>query len=140
MEKGWHCSSKAVPSVCWKLSEPSIVEKKIDGSLISLKFNETVILNKEWSKKSWRVEVSGPLSPYTINWEFISADILMVPTQNLTVWFSFEIEKKQLFGNGSETINIYFDDLQVMNSYSYNFQMINKSVSLDLFPREAEET
>lgn len=64
----------------------------------------------------------------------------MVPTENLTVWFSFEIEKKQLFGNGSETLNIYFDDLKVMNSYSSNFQMINKSVSLDLYPREAEET
>lgn len=81
------------------------------------------------------------MNPYSVEWEFLSADILMVPTENLTVWFEVYIdESRQLFGNGSEVLTIYFDDLEVMNSYSYNFQMINSSVSFDLYPRESDET
>jgi hypothetical protein len=81
------------------------------------------------------------MAPYSIQWEFLSANILMVPTENLTVWFEVYIdESRQLFGNGSEILTIYFDDLEVMNSYSYNFQMINSSVSFELYPRESDET
>lgn len=83
--------------------------------------------------------MSGPLSPYKINWEFISAEILIVPVENLTVWFWYEIEATQQFGNGSEEFSIYFDDIDALNSFSYNFGMINETVSFDLFPKESDD-
>lgn len=107
--------------------------------MISLTFNETVILNEDWTEEKWRMEVSGPMSPYPLNWTFLSENILKVPTENLTVWFSYEIAGKQRFGNGSEVLTIYFDDLEVMNSYSYNFPMINSTVKFNLYPLESDE-
>ena len=103
-------------------------------------FNETVILNQDWTPEDWRIEVSGPMSPYNVSWDFLSAPNLQVPLQNLSVWFQYELlDDKQLFGNGSEILTIYFDDLQVMNSYQYNFEMINSTVDFKLFPKESAE-
>lgn len=107
--------------------------------MIGLTFNESVILDENWSKTDWSLNVTGPLTPYNLNWEFISAPILMVPIENLSVWFSYEIEKRQIFGFGTEKLIINFDNLTVMNSYSYNFGLINKTVSFDLYPYESSE-
>jgi hypothetical protein len=80
------------------------------------------------------------MGPYIVNWDFLSAPILSVPIENITVVFQFEIEgNKQFFGNGTEVVTIYFDDLEVMNSYSYHFGMINSSVSYNLFPSESTD-
>lgn len=79
------------------------------------------------------------MGPYTVDWDFLSAPILMVPVENITVWFQFEIlGDKQFFGNGSEVVTIYFNDIQVMNSYSYHFGMINSTVNL--YPSPSEST
>lgn len=97
-----------------------------------------MILNNDWTPEDWRLEVSGPMSPYNVSWDFLSAPILIVPVQNLSVWFQYEVlDDKQIFGNGSEVLTIYFDDLQVMNSYQYNFEMINATVPFNIFPRES---
>lgn len=77
------------------------------------------------------------MTPYNLTWKFLSADILMVPIQNLSVWFEYTIYDTQLFGNGTEKLTIYFDDLQVMNSYSYNFPIMNSSVDFALYPKES---
>lgn len=106
---------------------------------MSLTFNESVKLDNTWTKEDWRIEITGPMTPYTVNWEFLSANNLMVPLENLSVWFEYEIVTTQLFGNGSETLTIYFDDLQVMNSFSYGFGMINSTVDYRLFPQESDE-
>lgn len=100
-----------------------------------------MILNGDWTKEDWRIEVSGPLTPYNVSWEFLSAPILMVPTQNISVWFEIELQdSKQLFGNGTEILTIYFDDLQVMNSYSYHFKMVNSTIDYTLYPIESINT
>lgn len=100
-----------------------------------------MILNEDWTKEDWRIEVSGPLTPYNVSWTFLSAPILMVPTENISVWFQIELlDNKQLFGNGSEILTIYFDDLKVMNSFSYHFEMINSTVNYTLFPQESKNT
>jgi len=107
---------------------------------MSATFNESVILKESWTEEDWRVELTGPLSPYELSWRFLSAPILMVPTENLTVWFEVLIdENRQFFGNGSEVLKIHFDDLEVMNSFQYNFGMINSTVEFELFPRESDE-
>ena len=123
------------------MTEPSVIENGVVGDKLFLTFNESVILNEDWTPEDWRIEISGPLKPYNVTWDFLSAPILMVPTENISVWFQFAINgDKQFFGNGSETLTIFFDDLEVMNSLSYNFGIINKTVNFTLFPSESQDT
>ena len=102
-------------------------------------FNESVILDENWSKTDWRMEVIGPLTPYNLTWDFLSAPILKVPIENLSVWYSYDIDSRQIFGFGTEKLTIYFDNLTVMNSYSYHFGIINSTVSFNLSPYESQE-
>jgi hypothetical protein len=112
----------------------------LNGSLLGVEFNETVILNEDWTKEHWVMNISGPMEPYDIEWDFLSETILKVPYENISIWFQFEmLNDLQLFGNGSEVLTIYFNDMEVLNSYSYNFGMINETVSYNLFPRESGE-
>ena len=79
------------------------------------------------------------MTPYNLTWDFISAPILKVPIENLSVWFSYEIDNRQIFGFGAEQVRIYFDNLTVMNSYSYHFGLINSTVTFNLDPYESPE-
>lgn len=63
----------------------------------------------------------------------------MVPIENLSVWFSYEIDNRQVFGFGTEQLVINFDNLTVMNSYSYHFGIINQTVSFNLYPYESSD-
>ena len=63
----------------------------------------------------------------------------MVPIENLSVWFSYEIDNRQVFGFGTEQLIINFDNLTVMNSYSYHFGIINQTVSFNLYPYESSD-
>ena len=77
--------------MCWKITEPSIIGKVLDGNLLGLEFNETVILNEDWTEEHWVMNVSGPMEPYHIEWDFLSETILKVPYENISIWFQFEM-------------------------------------------------
>jgi hypothetical protein len=103
-------------------------------------FNETVIMAEGYINNDWKIELEGPMTPYTVTYECVSAPILMVPTPNLTVWFTFEAEDVQFFGYESETMTFTFSDLNMIKSESYLFPMINKTVTFHVDPHESSET
>ena len=137
VEFGWQCGSEA-PSIWWKISQPSIINSYIDSSKISITFNETVILSTGWTSSDFEFSLSGPLTPYSISWDFTSATALKVPTPMQTVWFSYS-SSSQFFGNGSETLTITFKDMTRIQNSAYKFGMINSTISFTVFPQESSE-
>lgn len=106
--------------------------------MIYITFNETVILDIGYTSSDFNVSISGPLTPYNVQWELLYSSTLMVPTPNMTVWFSYS-SSSQLFGNGSEIITLNFTDMTKIQNSAYNFGMINSSVSFRVHPQESDE-
>jgi hypothetical protein len=50
-----------------------------EGTLIGLEFNETIYLDSNWSYEDWNLKIEGPMSPYSLEWVFISEAILEIP-------------------------------------------------------------
>ena len=124
------------PSICWKISVPSIIDTFIGDTLFSFTFNESVILDAGYTSSDYDISLSGPMTPYSLTWDFISAPFLMVPFANYTIWFSYSTSD-QLFGNGSESLTVNFTDMTRIKNAAYNFEMINSSVTFNnLFPQE----
>ena len=105
-----------------------------DG-LIGFEFNETIILDPDWSQSDWNITVTGPMNPYSFNWTFISEFILEIPLKNISMWFSYD-SPDQYHGNGTEQIFFNFTKNVRVLSYSYEFEMLNTTVEFDLPPRE----
>jgi hypothetical protein len=137
VEYGWQCGSE-IPSICWIISQPSIIEVTHVRGLISVSFNETVYLESTFTQSDVNVSISGPLTPYDVTLELVNATILITPTPNLTIWFSYN-STSQFIGNGSETLSISFPTSKILNS-AYNFAMLNSSLDFTLFPQESSET
>jgi hypothetical protein len=106
--------------------------------LISVTFNETVILDKGWTTSDFNISVTGPLTPYEIKAELLYSSILMTPTPNLTLWFSYS-SPSQFFGNGSETLTLNFADQTKIKNSAYSFGMLNSSLSFTPYPQESSE-
>lgn len=79
IEYGWKCSGEY--SICYLISAPSINKTitLIGESKIGFEFNETVILDPDWSQDDWDIYIIGPMNPYIFDWTFISEEILEVP-------------------------------------------------------------
>jgi hypothetical protein len=106
--------------------------------LISVSFNETVYLKSTFTQSDLNMSISGPLTPYDVTFELVNATILITPTPNLTIWFSYN-SSSQFIGNGSETLSISFPTSKILNS-AYNLAMLNSSLNFTLFPQESSET
>lgn len=106
--------------------------------MISVTFNETVILDKGWTASDFNISVTGPLTPYEIKAELLYSSILMTPTPNLTLWFSYS-SPSQFFGNGSETLTLNFADQTKIKNSAYSFGMLNSSLSFTPYPQESSE-
>lgn len=127
------------PSVCWKISQPSIIDYGIGTSIFYLTFNETVQLDGGWTSADYHVAMEGPMTPYSLDWDFLSAPDLLVPYPNYTVYFSYETSN-QVFGNGSESLTIYFNDTTRLQNSAYGFGMINSSLTFTgLVPADTTE-
>lgn len=131
------CGSEA-PSICWKISQPSVIHTTIEGTLISVEFNETVILDAGYTPADIEFSISGPLTPYDVSWTLLSSSVLMAPTPNKTIWFTFSSDS-QFFGNGSETLTIMFKDQSKIKNSAYNFGTINSTLTFTLYPQESSE-
>lgn len=58
--------------------------------MIGLEFNETVIIDPDWSKSDWNISIIGPQNPYSFDWNFTSYYILQVYfMKNISVWFDY---------------------------------------------------
>lgn len=128
-----------IPSICWKISQPMITAVTHELNLISVTFNESVILDPLWTTADIGMSISGPLGPYNLSYELLNANILKTPQPNITIWFSYSINT-QLFGNGSETLTVsILNQTRLINS-AYNFGTLNSSFSVTLSPQESSET
>jgi cysteine-rich repeat protein len=137
VEFGWQCGSE-IPSICWKISQPSIIEVTHVRGLISITFNETVYLENTFTQSDINISISGPLSPYSGSIELVNSTTLITPSPNLTIWFTYS-SSNQFIGNGSETLTISLPTDKILNS-AYNFAALNSSISFTLYPQESTET
>lgn len=132
------CGSE-IPSICWKISQPIITVITHERGLISVSFNESVILGPLWTPADISMSISGPLNPYDLTYELLNATILKTPQPNVTIWFSYSTNS-QLFGNGTETLAVSFVNQSTLVNSAYNFGTLNSSLSVPLYPQESSKT
>lgn len=91
VETGWICHSE--PSVCYKITIPTIESTYINDGMFATTWNETVLLDPNWSNTSWSITIDGPLTPYTISMVFVSNQSLLAGTKNLTTWWDYTVNR-----------------------------------------------
>jgi len=74
-----------------------------------------------------------------VKFELLNQTILMTPVPNITIWFSYSTSS-QLFGNGTETLNLTFVSPDKIQNNAYKFGTINTSLFVTLFPQESTQT
>lgn len=89
VETGWICHSE--PSSCYKITIPTIEATYINEGMFATTWNETVILDPNWTNTSWTVTIDGPLTPYEITTVFVSNASLLAGTKNLTTWWDYSV-------------------------------------------------
>ncbi len=88
VENGWRCYGE--PSVCYKITIPSIVSSYINDGMFALQWNETVILKPAWTEDNWDITLSGPITPYDdFKWEFFSQADLIAANENISTWWEY---------------------------------------------------
>ena len=72
VEKGWACVGGTTTNedVCYLLPKAYVVNMTLnsDNSIATIYFNESVLLDKLWTKQSMSVYVEGPKAPYAMTW------------------------------------------------------------------------
>jgi hypothetical protein len=74
VEMGWYCfgGTPLTRSICKLRPQPSIIGMSIIDTdtpatkMVTLTFNETVLLNKNWVASDLAVEIIGPKTPYVV--------------------------------------------------------------------------
>lgn len=132
------CGHEA-PSICWRISQPSVIAMTHTKGLISLTFNETVILDTTFNQSEIGMKVSGPFGPYDVSVTLLNETLLKTPTPNMTIWFEYSI-KDQIVGNGSEVLTLFFSTPNKIENSAYGFGSLNSSFTFSPYPQESSKT
>lgn len=85
IEWGWACIQKSslLKSDCYVISWPNIVDWAIsdDNKLLTITFNETIVIDSKWTKADWDLSIDGQIPPYNFTWELYQAGALVTVPQ-----------------------------------------------------------
>ena len=95
IENGWQCAGGSPTSAdtCWRLVPPYVISAFIneENTLITVNFNEPLILDEDWDQSHFDMYIEGSWTPYNFTFKMLYEDELK---KKPNASFLFEIEIK----------------------------------------------
>eukprot|EP00347_Sterkiella_histriomuscorum_P013733 403363576 len=120
IEKGWYCfgGDSTTRDICKLLPQPKVdnITISADNKLVTIYFNETIMLSTKWNSTMFNSYVIGPKSPYSLYWTLLNAEFHM---QQATQVFQLELDiTDQLYENVNQILAVDFKDVSFYRSFT----------------------